>query len=202
MGGPRHLHLTHPKGTALTLNAGPAPGGHCRRDAFSPNSNSGQVTPTAFPTSEPHRRGALQNHGLGGTEMPAADPQARGARLSLPKPPDHSSPGNPPGGGRAGWGPCDGVYIYSALRKEQVKLQLLNENKQTKKEKETKHTSTGEQRLSTDLKPREAAVDVLTGHGLARPQAGSPRAAALSRGGDGRICPSSPSPGLGAGLLH
>lgn len=73
--------------------------------------------------------------------MPAEDLPAHGARLSLPKPPDHSSPGNPAGGAGLTGEPCVVVYIYSALRKEQLKLPFLNKKK-TKNIKKRKKRNT------------------------------------------------------------
>jgi len=46
-------------------------------------------------------RGTVKTTIWGGKEMPAADRPAHRARRSLPKPPDHGSPGNPPC--RQGW---------------------------------------------------------------------------------------------------
>lgn len=75
--------------------------------------------------------------------MPAEALPARRARLSLPKPPAPNSPGSSPGGGRANWGPSDGVCIYSPFRKKQLKSHFLDKLKKKKKEKQPKHITTG-----------------------------------------------------------
>lgn len=95
------------------------------------------------PSSIPHLTApsarALSNHGFGGKQMPAEALPTRRARLSLPKPPAPSSPGSSPRGGRASWGPSNGVCSYSPFRKKQLKSQFLDKKKRKKETTKTHH---------------------------------------------------------------
>lgn len=108
---------------------------------LAPAATLGKPT-AASPTPQPKQRGALCTMILreGRCQMKTSQPKG----LSLPKPPDHSSP-KTLRGARASWGPCDGVCIYSALKKEQLILQLLKKTPPSKiKRNETHHHKLGE----------------------------------------------------------
>lgn len=89
------------------MTAGPAPeagggvgGEHTTGEmllarAATPGKSTQQRSPPRSPVDEGHCKTLI----LGEKWMPAEVLPARGARLCLPKPPDHSSPGNPPGEG-------------------------------------------------------------------------------------------------------